>query len=85
MRIGQVGGRPEGIAVAEVAIRGIDVQIKVFRGSLSDATLLAPFDRIVARRTVENFTNVQAGQSIVVLQGLNVVLNRAGFAGGSNS
>lgn len=73
LRIGQVGGRPEDIAAAEAAIRGIDAQIKVARDSLSDATLLAPFDGIVARRDIENFSNVSAGQSIVLLQGLDVV------------
>ncbi|MEL6294225.1 MAG: efflux RND transporter periplasmic adaptor subunit [Pseudomonadota bacterium] len=73
LRIGQVGGRPEDIAASEAAIRGIDAQIKVARDSLSDATLLAPFAGIVARRDIENFSNVQAGQSIVLLQGLDVV------------
>ncbi|WP_235438818.1 efflux RND transporter periplasmic adaptor subunit [Candidatus Rhodobacter oscarellae] len=73
LRIGQVGGRPEDIAASEAAIRGIDAQIKVARDSLADATLLAPFDGIVARRDIENFANVQAGQTIVLLQGLDVV------------
>ena len=73
LRIGQVGGRPEDIAASEAAIRGIDAQIKVARDSLTDATLLAPFDGIIARRDIENFSNVQAGQSIVLLQGLDVV------------
>lgn len=73
LRIGQVGGRPEDIAASEAAIRGIDAQIKVARDSLSDATLVAPFDGIIARRDIENFSNVQAGQSIVLLQSLDVV------------
>ncbi len=73
LNIGRVGGRPEDISGAEAAIRGIDAQIKVARDSLSDATLTAPFDGIIARRDIENFTNVQAGQSIVLLQGLDVV------------
>lgn len=73
LRIGQVGGRPEDIAASEAAIRGIDAQIKVARDALSDTTLRAPFDGVVARRDVENFSNVQAGQSIVLIQGLDVV------------
>lgn len=73
LRIGQVGGRPEDVAASEAAIRGIDAQLKVARDSLADATLLAPFDGIIARRDIENFSNVQAGQSIVLLQGLDVV------------
>lgn len=73
MRIGEIGGRPEEIAAAEAALRGIDTQIKVARDSLQDATLTAPFDGIIARRDIENFTNVSAGQSIALLQALNVV------------
>lgn len=73
LRIGEVGGRPEEIAASEAALRGIDAQIKVAQDSLSDATLKAPFDGIVARREIENFSNVQAGQSVALLQGLDVV------------
>ncbi|MGX9355656.1 efflux RND transporter periplasmic adaptor subunit [Roseobacteraceae bacterium S113] len=73
LRIGQVGGRPEDIAASEASIRGIEVQIKVARDSLSDATLTAPFKGIIARRDIENFSNVQAGQSIVLLQRLEIV------------
>ena len=73
LRIGQVGGRPEDLAASEAALRGIEAQIKIARDSLADATLVAPFDGIIARRDIENFSNVQAGQSIVLLQGLDVV------------
>lgn len=73
LRIGQVGGRPEDITASEAAIRGIEAQIKVAQDALSDTTLVAPFDGIVARRDVENFANVQAGQNIVLLQGLDIV------------
>ena len=73
LRIGQVGGRPEDIAAAEAGLEAIDVQVKIARDALADATLTAPFDGIVARRDIENFSNVQAGQPIVLLQGLDVV------------
>lgn len=73
LRIGQVGGRPEDIAGAEAALRGIDAQLKVAQDNLSDTSLRAPFDGIIARRNIENFSNVQAGQSIALLQGLDVV------------
>lgn len=73
LRIGEIGGRPEEIAGAEAALRGIDAQIKVARDNLSDATLTAPFDGIIARRDIENFANVTAGQSIALLQRLEVV------------
>lgn len=73
LRIGEIGGRPEEIAGAEAVLRGIDAQIKVARDNLSDATLTAPFDGIIARRDIENFANVSAGQSIALLQRLEVV------------
>ncbi|MEP2676517.1 MULTISPECIES: efflux RND transporter periplasmic adaptor subunit [Roseobacteraceae] len=73
LRIGEIGGRPEEIAGAEAGLRGIDAQIKVARDNLSDATLTAPFDGIIARRDIENFANVTAGQSIALLQRLEVV------------
>ncbi len=73
LRIGEIGGRPEEIAGAEAVLRGIDAQIKVARDNLSDATLTAPFDGIIARRDIENFANVTAGQSIALLQRLEVV------------
>ncbi|WP_282078485.1 efflux RND transporter periplasmic adaptor subunit [Epibacterium ulvae] len=73
LRIGKSGGRPEEIAAAEAVIRGIDAQIKAAQDALSDTILVAPFDGIIARRDIENFSNVQAGQSIVLLQGLDVV------------
>ena len=73
LRIGEIGGRPEEIAAAEAAMRGIDAQIKVARDNLSDATLTAPFDGIIARRDIENFSNVSAGQSIALLQRIQVV------------
>jgi multidrug efflux pump subunit AcrA (membrane-fusion protein) len=73
LRIGEIGGRPEEIAAAEAAMRGIDAQIKIARDSLADASLTAPFDGIIARRDIENFSNVSAGQSIALLQRLEVV------------
>ena len=73
LRIGEVGGRPEEIAAAEATLRGIDVQIETAQDKIDDATLRAPFDGIVARRDIDNFANVQAGQPIVLLQSLGVV------------
>ena len=73
LRIGQVGGRAEEIAASEAAVQGIEAQLKVARDNLEDATLRAPFDGVIARRDVENFSNVQAGQSIALLQRLDVV------------
>ncbi|MFV2054125.1 efflux RND transporter periplasmic adaptor subunit [Aliiroseovarius sp. YM-037] len=71
--IGRAGGRPEDIESAEAALRGIDAQLKVARDNLDDATLRSPFDGVVARRDIENFTNIQPGQSIALLQALDTV------------
>ena len=73
LRIGQIGGRPEEIAAAEAVLRGMEAQVQVAEDNLADTVLKAPFDGIIARRDIENFANVQAGQDIVLLQGLDVV------------
>lgn len=73
LAIGREGGRPEEIQAAEAAIRGIDAQIDVVKNNIADATLRAPFDGIIARRDVENFTNIQAGQNVALLQALSVI------------
>lgn len=46
---------------------------EIAQGAPEDAILTAPFDGIVARRDIENFTNEQSGQSLALLQHLNVV------------
>lgn len=73
LAIGLAGGRPEEIASAEAAIRGIDAQIQVVENNIADSTLRAPFDGIIARRDVENFTNIQAGQTVALLQALSII------------
>ena len=73
LRIGQAGGRPEDLAASEAALRGLQSQLKVAQDNLSDATLTAPFNGVIARRDIENFVNIQAGQSVVLLQALNIV------------
>ncbi|MEO0831206.1 MAG: efflux RND transporter periplasmic adaptor subunit [Pseudomonadota bacterium] len=73
LRIGQAGGRPEDIEASEAAIRGLEAQLQKARDDLDDATLEAPFAGIIARRDIENFSNVQAGQSVALLQALSTV------------
>ncbi|WP_068114336.1 efflux RND transporter periplasmic adaptor subunit [Tropicimonas marinistellae] len=73
LAIGMVGGRPEEILAAEAALRGLEVQIEGARDDLEDATLRAPFAGIVARRDIENFTNIDAGQSVALIQNLSTV------------
>ena len=73
LAIGRSGGRPEDIDAAEAAMRGIDAQLKVAKDNLDDATLRSPFNGVIARRDIENFTNIQPGQSIALLQALETV------------
>ncbi|MEM1236396.1 MAG: efflux RND transporter periplasmic adaptor subunit [Pseudomonadota bacterium] len=73
LRIGQVGARPEDIAAAEAALRGLEAQLQQAEDQLTDASLIVPFDGVISRRNIDNFTNIQAGQSIVLLQSLRPV------------
>lgn len=73
LAIGETGGRPEDIDAAEAGIRGLDAQIQIARDQLDDATLRAPFPGIIARRYIDDFSLVQPGQSIALLQNLAVV------------
>ena len=70
LAIALAGGRAEEIAAAEAGLRGLESQLDSALGSLSDVVLKAPFDGIVARRSVNNFSLVQAGQEIVLLHNI---------------
>ena len=71
--IGRAGGRAEDIDAAEASLRGLEAQLQAARDSLADATLTAPFSGVIARRNIDNFTNIQAGQSVALLQNLSNV------------
>lgn len=73
LSIGVSGGRAEDITAAEAALRVLESQLQTAQDNLDDATLRAPFDGFIARRDVENFTNIQAGQDIVLMQKLSTV------------
>lgn len=74
LSIGRAGGRKEEVEAAEAAIRGLDTQIQTAKDNKADATLRAPFDGLIARRDIENFTNIQAGQDIALLQNVTTVI-----------
>lgn len=73
LAIGLAGGREEEVAAAEAALRGLETQIETARDTLDDATLRAPFSGVIAQRNIDNFTNIQPGQAIVVIQALSTV------------
>ncbi|MBL4599476.1 MAG: efflux RND transporter periplasmic adaptor subunit [Rhizobiaceae bacterium] len=70
---GRAGARSEDIAAHAAVIRGVESQLSSAKDNLSDATLRAPFDGVIASRTVENFTNIQAKEKIAVLQNLKIL------------
>ncbi len=70
LAIGVAGGREEDIAGQEAIIRGLESQARTARTNLSDTTLRAPFNGVIARRDIDNFTNVSAGSPVVLLQAL---------------
>lgn len=70
---GQAGGRTEEIDAQRAVIRRFEGQLQSARDNLSDATLRAPFDGVIARRSVENFANVKAQEPIATLQQLQSI------------
>lgn len=62
------GARAEEVQAQQAVIRGLEEQLATAKENLADAVLRAPFEGVVAVRQVDNFTNVQANQTIVILQ-----------------
>jgi len=73
LKKGKAGSRVEEVAAQEATIKGAETQLNAAEDALSDTPLRAPFDGIIAKRNVENFTNTQANQAIAVLQALKSV------------
>lgn len=67
---GKAGARTEEVTAKEAAIRGIRSNLQSLNDNLSDTTLRAPFDGIIATRNVDNFSNIQAKETVVTLQNL---------------
>lgn len=70
MTKGRSGATREEIDAQLASIAGLEAQLQAARDTRGDATLVAPFDGIVAERSVDNFANVQAGTTIAVVQNL---------------
>lgn len=70
MSKGRSGATREEIDAQLANIAGLDAQLQAAQNTRGDAVLVAPFDGIVADRTVDNFANVQAGAPVAVIQNL---------------
>jgi membrane fusion protein, multidrug efflux system len=70
---GRAGARAEEVEAQEAAIRGLDSQLSSAQAALADATLRAPFSGVIARRDIENFTNIRGGDAVVLLQKLDTL------------
>jgi RND family efflux transporter MFP subunit len=70
---GRTGARAEDIEAQRARIRGLEADLKGARDALGDTFLKAPFDGLVARRFVDNFTEVRAKEQIVSFQDISRV------------
>lgn len=70
---GKAGARKEDLAAQQAVIDGVQSQLESAKDNLSDATLRAPFDGIIAIRKVENFSNIQAKEAVASLQNIKVL------------
>ena len=59
------------VDVAKSAVDSAQANLKAAQDSLRDTELRAPFDGVIASRTVENFQDVTAKQTIFTLQDLS--------------
>ncbi len=70
---GQSGSRSEDVEAQQAAIKGLQVQLNTAKDNLSDTTLRAPFDGMVAKRSIDNFRNIQAKETVAILQQLDTL------------
>ena len=61
-------GRQEDIEAREAEVRGLEGRVVEAQLNLSDATLRAPFDGVIARRLVDENQNIQAKAPVVEFQ-----------------
>jgi len=70
---GRTGARKEDIDAQKARIRGLESDLKGATDALGDTFLKAPFDGLVAKRYVDNFTEVLAKEAIVSFQDVSRV------------
>jgi RND family efflux transporter MFP subunit len=72
LEIGTVA-REEDIEAAEAAVRGLEGRVVEANIQLTDTTLKAPYDGVIAQRFVEQGQNVQAKQPVVKFQDVDEI------------
>jgi RND family efflux transporter MFP subunit len=70
---GRTGARKEDVEAQKARVRGFEADLKGARDALGDTYLKAPFGGLVARRYVDNFTEVRAKEPIVSFQDVSRV------------
>ena len=70
---GRTGARKEDIDAQKARTRGLEADLKGARDALEDTYLRAPFDGLVAKRYVDNYTEVRAKDPIVSFQDVSRV------------
>lgn len=75
LRKGKAGGRKEDVSAQRAVIQGLNSQLKSLQDTLADTTLRAPFAGIIATRLVENFSNIQAKETVATLQTFSAELD----------
>jgi multidrug efflux system membrane fusion protein len=66
-------GRQEDIESQEASVRGLEARVVEAQLQLSDSTLRAPFDGVIARRFVELNQNIRAQDPIVQFQDVDEI------------
>ena len=66
-------GRVEDIAAAEAEVRGLEARVVEAQVQLTDSTMLAPYDGVIAQRFVEPNQNIRAKQPIVRFQDVDEI------------
>ena len=73
LSVAQAGARPEEIEAKEAEIRSLEAEVDAAKLRLSYTELRAPFSGIVSSRSVDNFQEVRAKQTVFTLDDLSVV------------
>lgn len=69
----RAGARPEEITAQEARVVSLEARVDQAKAALEDTVLTAPFDGLVSVVAVDNFTEVQAKQPVLLLQDVSKI------------